>query len=82
MPMFDFKCPECGHISENKIIKIKEKRIINCPICNTEMKQLIGKSNFKMGKSCFVKTTPSRREQIRSEAMMDDYKQRIKGARS
>lgn len=79
MPMFDFKCPACGHILENKICKVNEKRIINCSECETQMNKMIGLSRFKMGKSCFVKTVPSRREQINSEAIMEDYKARIKG---
>jgi len=83
MPMFDFKCPECNHIRENKIIKVNELDdfILECPECGANMKRLVGLSRFKMGKSCFVKVNPSAAEQKKSEAIMEDYKLRAKGER-
>lgn len=34
MPMYDFKCPKCGHIEE-ELVSVNEKNIVElkCPKC-------------------------------------------------
>jgi len=81
MPMFDFECPSCGHERKDKIIKFGEVDTyeLKCSECGVVMKRLLGLSRFKMGKSCFVKINPTIAEQVSSEAIMQDYKDRISG---
>lgn len=79
MPLFDFKCPDCDFLRENKLIKMGNTDVVPCPECGTDMNKLYGIPLFKMGKSCSVKINPSKNEQIRSEALMEDYKARARG---
>ena len=80
MPLFDFKCTKCEHVRLDKLLKASDLDAeVICTECEAPMKKQLGLSRFKMGKSCFVKVNPSRAEQISSEAMMQDYKDRIKG---
>lgn len=45
MPIFDFKCENCGIIKKDVYIKPTKKKRVLCPKCKKPMKKLIG--NFR-----------------------------------
>ena len=45
MPLFDFKCSECGAVIERIV---DGDTIVLCGTCNKEMKKLISKFNFRI----------------------------------
>lgn len=52
MPIFEYKCNNCGHVFEKIVfttIVDKHKNTLNCPKCNAaNSKKLISKSSFKL----------------------------------
>jgi putative FmdB family regulatory protein len=47
MPIFDFKCGQCGHVSEI-LMSRTESQEIKCPECGSSMEKLISSSSFLM----------------------------------
>ncbi|MGE5681818.1 MAG: FmdB family zinc ribbon protein [Bacillota bacterium] len=41
MPTYDYKCTECGHSFES-FQKMTDEPLTNCPVCNGQLKRLIG----------------------------------------
>ncbi|MFC1905201.1 FmdB family zinc ribbon protein [Chloroflexota bacterium] len=51
MPIYDFKCKECGNISEI-LIRSADRQEISCPECEGSMERLISSSYLvRMGNS-------------------------------
>ncbi len=50
MPIFEFRCLECGNIFEKLFIDGQEQVEIKCPKCNSEsFDRVISKTNYVMG---------------------------------
>ncbi|MGQ9498312.1 MAG: FmdB family zinc ribbon protein [Desulfotomaculales bacterium] len=50
MPIFEFRCLECGSIFEKLFIDGQEQVEIKCPRCNSEsFDRVISKTNYVMG---------------------------------
>lgn len=42
MPMYEYKCPNCGHFELKQ--SIKDQPLSNCPTCNAQVQRLISKN--------------------------------------
>ncbi|KJR95950.1 MAG: FmdB family transcriptional regulator [Peptococcaceae bacterium BRH_c4a] len=50
MPIFEFRCLECGNIFEKLFIKTGEEVIIECPKCKSpSFERVISRTNYVMG---------------------------------
>ena len=46
MPIYEFKCDKCGHVTE-QIVPMKDaKEKIKCEKCNEEAKRIISNTTF------------------------------------
>jgi putative FmdB family regulatory protein len=36
MPIYDFRCQECGNVSEFLILSSSDSRTLDCPICGSQ----------------------------------------------
>jgi putative FmdB family regulatory protein len=45
MPIFDLKCPKCGHTEPNHLFG-KNDGCPNCPKCDAKMEKLFGPADF------------------------------------
>ena len=77
MPMYDYRCRECGHKFEELIFSWDEDKEIVCPKCSAkELEQLMGapatigssSSNLSMAERCNVPDCPARREGAKGSA--------------
>ena len=41
MPLYDFRCEECGKLVEDEFFKIADEKIVECTECGIQMKQVI-----------------------------------------
>lgn len=55
MPIYEYKCFNCGFITE-KLQKINDITNENCQTCNFTMKKIISPSNFKLKGTGWYKT--------------------------
>ncbi|HUW64104.1 MAG TPA: zinc ribbon domain-containing protein [Spirochaetia bacterium] len=50
MPIYEFKCLECGQVFEKLFIKPDDKADLACPACKSEsLERIISKTNYVMG---------------------------------
>ncbi|MHB8158170.1 MAG: FmdB family zinc ribbon protein [Desulfocucumaceae bacterium] len=50
MPIYEFRCLECGNVFEKLFVKPDEKAEISCPKCQSEsFERIISSSNYVMG---------------------------------
>lgn len=42
MPVYDYKCPNCGRFELQQ--SIKDEPLTNCPICHSQVQRLISKN--------------------------------------
>jgi putative FmdB family regulatory protein len=50
MPIFEFRCLECGDTFEKLFINSHEKVEIACPNCNSEsLERVVSRTNYAMG---------------------------------
>ncbi len=50
MPIFEFRCLQCGQIFEKLFLKPDEKADIQCPQCNSpSFERVISRTNYVMG---------------------------------
>jgi len=47
MPLYDYKCPECGHFEENMHLNM-DHGPQECPECEARMWQQLGSVNYGM----------------------------------
>ena len=48
MPIYEYRCPKCGHEDQIFSLKIKDKIIVECPKCGTDMERMFSKFAFRM----------------------------------
>ncbi len=52
MPIFEFRCIDCGDIFEKLFIHSDEKVDLSCPRCKSEsFERVVSRSNFSVGAS-------------------------------
>jgi putative FmdB family regulatory protein len=69
MPLFEFKCPECGHIEE-KLMKssaVADMTFVDCPDCMVSMQRQISAASFAVNGQ-FTSKTGYANEQVRTES--------------
>jgi len=50
MPIFEFRCVDCGHIFEKLFISSEEKTQMVCPECKSQsLERVVSRSNYSMG---------------------------------
>jgi putative FmdB family regulatory protein len=50
MPIFEFRCAECGEIFEKLFMHSDEKVDLCCPLCKSEsIERVVSRSNYAMG---------------------------------
>ncbi len=50
MPIFEFRCVDCGHIFEKLFISSEEKIEMVCPECKSQsLERVVSRSNYSMG---------------------------------
>ena len=49
MPIYDYKCPKCGHVEKDQIKKMDEKTM-KCPKCGADMERMVGAGIFRFGR--------------------------------
>ena len=50
MPIFEFRCLDCGRLFEKLFIDLQEKIEIECPGCKSKsFERVISKTNYVMG---------------------------------
>lgn len=50
MPIFEFRCVECGEVSERLFMSPDEKVEMACPKCNSEtLERVVSRTNYTMG---------------------------------
>ena len=50
MPIFEFRCVECGDTFERLFIKSDERVEIACPKCNSgSLERVVSRTNYAMG---------------------------------
>ena len=52
MPIFEFKCVDCGHVFEKIFMRSDEEVSISCPACQCEsIERVVSRTNYMMGAS-------------------------------
>jgi len=50
MPIFEFRCLDCGHLFEKLFLDKQDDLDIKCPACRSEsFERVISKTNYVMG---------------------------------
>lgn len=50
MPIFEFKCLECGNVFEKLFINSNEEVDLNCPDCrSTNFERVVSRTNYSIG---------------------------------
>ncbi len=50
MPIFEFRCVECGEISEKLFMDSDEKVEMACPNCNSQtLERVVSRTSYTMG---------------------------------
>ncbi len=50
MPIFEFRCLECGHLFEKLFIKSDDKVDLTCPQCQcASVERALSRTNYAMG---------------------------------
>jgi len=50
MPIFEFRCFDCGHIFEQLFVSSKENVSLTCPRCGCRsLDRVVSKTNYAMG---------------------------------
>lgn len=50
MPIFEFRCCECGNVFEKLFINSEDKAVLNCPECGSEtLDRVLSTTNYVMG---------------------------------
>ena len=50
MPIFEFRCLECGRLFEKLFLNSEEKADISCPQCNAgSIERVVSRSSYLMG---------------------------------
>ncbi len=47
MPIYEYRCSECGHEFE-KIQKVSDRAVRTCPVCKGRVERLISVSSFTL----------------------------------
>jgi putative FmdB family regulatory protein len=46
MPIFEFKCPKCGKVTELLHLHTKEPYNVKCIVCDVDCEKIISKTSF------------------------------------
>ncbi|ACX53165.1 regulatory protein, FmdB family [Ammonifex degensii KC4] len=50
MPIFEFKCSDCGHLFEKLFLDSKEEVVLECPQCHSHnLERVVSRVNYVMG---------------------------------
>ena len=50
MPIFEFRCLECGHLFENLFVGADEKVELTCPECQAlSLERVVSRTSYVMG---------------------------------
>ena len=50
MPIFEFRCSECGHIFEKLFVSSSEETTLACPRCGCEsLDRVVSRTNYAVG---------------------------------
>lgn len=50
MPIYEFRCAECGHIFEKLIFESSEEADMSCPECKCEaLERVVSRTNYTVG---------------------------------
>ncbi|SPD73687.1 putative regulatory protein (CxxC_CxxC_SSSS) [uncultured Desulfobacterium sp.] len=50
MPIFEFKCLECGNVFEKLFINSNEEVDLNCPDCRSaDLERVVSRTNYSIG---------------------------------
>ena len=66
MPIYEFKCPECGERTE-VIQKISDAPASQCPKCGAEMKKLFSAPSFQLKGSGWYKTDYAAKSETKAD---------------
>src|SRR5947208_3572855 len=82
MPIYEYKCDECGHRLE-AIQKVNDAQLVDCPACNKPaLKRLMSAAGFQLKGSGWYATDFKNKGQKKPESSKSESKESTGGSSS